>query len=677
MKRIIALLVVLVITSYITKTKTFVPKYVTVSKTVEGIHVKLNPKLNPNWEYVKDRLFEGNGESDYAYKINYRNKNYPILISTQDATSQDSIVVNEIITKLKTLIPNRKFLFIKDYIEKTYPEASKEWENFKRKNGKIGYNTNEPLFKGLSYTDLSLTTIQLSFSDDKNKAQLFDPIATNLANGNRIERENQFRRHRLTSSVDKVWFQFNDSLSYEKRKQYIQYEVLRTLCYIHPKTERDSFQFMDYGVFSTSDFKPETTLYISEQDKFLLKKLYEDDFKTQFKNYLTTSYSWLYATNFLNKDFSKIIFWSITICLVLFAFVLLFSLHQSKKIKNSYLNYFIPVFFIISYILNFSSLYQYLVEIQTYGIEPTPLQNIIEGYFFFTAIALIGSFLLWVADKFWIDKTQNFLIKLALKVVFTFFVFNIPTIVLLFMGAYNSEGFLEILIITLVLTFIIALGRGLLIYLNHFSENLIKQKDVELSQLKEINSQAEVKLLQSQINPHFLYNALNSIASLAHKNADKTEKMALSLSDLFKYTINRKGKKDSTIGDEVEMVQNYLEVEQIRFDDRLHFTIDVDKSLENTKIPMFLIQPLIENAVKHGISKVEKNGQITLCIQKTETGFIIVVEDNGPDFPDGLVSGYGLQTVFDLLRLTYKDKAAISWKNTPTKHIKINIENEH
>lgn len=191
--------------------------------------------------------------------------------------------------------------------------------------------------------------------------------------------------------------------------------------------------------------------------------------------------------------------------------------------------------------------------------------------------------------------------------------------------------------------------------------------------MKEAKAEAEVKALQSQINPHFLYNALNSIAGLAHTDADKTEKMALSLSDLFRHTINRKAEKVNSLQDEVNLVRNYLEIEQIRFGDRLRFSIDVDPGLLAVEIPMFMLQPLVENAIKHGVSKIEGQGNIVLNINKKEKGVLISVQDNGPDFPEGLVSGHGLQTVYDLLRFTYGDKAGISWKNQPKKEITIYI----
>lgn len=129
----------------------------------------------------------------------------------------------------------------------------------------------------------------------------------------------------------------------------------------------------------------------------------------------------------------------------------------------------------------------------------------------------------------------------------------------------------------------------------------------------------------------------------------------------------------STVLDEIDMVNSYLEIEKIRFGDRLRFTIDADSALEKHEIPLFLIQPLVENAVKHGISRNEGEGNIVLKISKEQHEIHISVNDNGPNFPEGLVSGHGLQTVFDLLRLTYDEKASLNWTNTPKKMIIITI----
>ena len=226
----------------------------------------------------------------------------------------------------------------------------------------------------------------------------------------------------------------------------------------------------------------------------------------------------------------------------------------------------------------------------------------------------------------------------------------------------------------LVINLVIAISRGLYLYLNHYSASITRKKDVEISQLKELQLATELNSLHAQINPHFLYNALNSIASLSKTDGNKTEKMALSLSDLFRYSVNRKGEKMATIQEEVAMVQNYLQIEKFRFEDRLEYTIEVEDSLQKIKIPRFILQPLIENSIKHGISKIEEKGYISLDIYQKNQKLIIAISDNGPDFPEGLISGHGLQSVFDLLRLSFGEQASMNWENLPKKKITITID---
>jgi len=150
--------------------------------------------------------------------------------------------------------------------------------------------------------------------------------------------------------------------------------------------------------------------------------------------------------------------------------------------------------------------------------------------------------------------------------------------------------------------------------------------------------------------------------------------MALSLSDLFRHNLNRKNDVYFSIQEEIEAVKAYLEIEQIRFGDRLQFNIEVDGTLNELQIPRNIIQPVIENAVKHGISALEGQGILKLEITQNQDAVEISVYDNGPAFPEGIVSGYGLQSIFDILELSYKDKAALSWESEPQKRIWICIQ---
>lgn len=223
------------------------------------------------------------------------------------------------------------------------------------------------------------------------------------------------------------------------------------------------------------------------------------------------------------------------------------------------------------------------------------------------------------------------------------------------------------------ITFIAAL-RVFFNLIQYRIQSLVNQKDVEIARMKELKNQAELNALHSRINPHFLYNALNSIASLAHLDAGKTERMALGLSDLFRYSINKENKTYVTVDEELEMVNKYLDIEKTRFGDRLVYEIKADERVRNIQIPIFLIQPLVENAVKHGISKIKSEGRIVVEAKKDHKDLHIAIYDNGPDFPAEPVSGYGLQNLHDKLSIIYGDNAGINWVNGVDKHVTITLK---
>lgn len=216
--------------------------------------------------------------------------------------------------------------------------------------------------------------------------------------------------------------------------------------------------------------------------------------------------------------------------------------------------------------------------------------------------------------------------------------------------------------------------RSFLSYSKKRMSEIISEKELELTKQKEISLKSELLALQSRINPHFLYNALNSIASLIHIDADKTEKMTLALSKLFRYNINKDSETITSIAQEIEIVKIYLDVEIVRFSDRLKYTIDVDEDLYKDKIPVSLLQPLVENAIKHGISNLTKNGLIQIKIYQEGSWLVISVFDNGPDFPADLMTNYGLQSVFDKLSLLYKDDYKVEFINTPEKNITLKLK---
>lgn len=225
---------------------------------------------------------------------------------------------------------------------------------------------------------------------------------------------------------------------------------------------------------------------------------------------------------------------------------------------------------------------------------------------------------------------------------------------------------------------VVALFLGLPIFLwQHRVDELsvqLKEKELEQERLQNLKVQAELHALQSRINPHFLFNSFNSIASLISSNPVKAEKMVVELSNLFRYSLNSEASNFVSIATELQIVETYLGIEKVRFDDRLDYEIEVPSELMDRLIPRFLIQPLVENAVKHGISKV-KQGEVKLVFSSMSQKLVIELYDNGPFFIEPMTDGFGLQSTFDKLNLLYPAKHEIVFTNSPEKFVRITLEN--
>ena len=202
----------------------------------------------------------------------------------------------------------------------------------------------------------------------------------------------------------------------------------------------------------------------------------------------------------------------------------------------------------------------------------------------------------------------------------------------------------------------------------------LSEQEFQLLNLEKLKTRAELDALQAKINPHFLYNALNSIASLVHENPDKAEEMTLLLSKLFRYSTGRQGELFATLAEELEMVRTYLQVEQVRFGNRLTFSVDIsDPALSDLRLPQFLLQPIVENAIKHGIAKRADAGRIDVRIYEKTGELHLCVHDNGPAFPDDMSGGYGLRSIQDKLKLLYGEDARVELQNWPLKQVLISI----
>ena len=166
----------------------------------------------------------------------------------------------------------------------------------------------------------------------------------------------------------------------------------------------------------------------------------------------------------------------------------------------------------------------------------------------------------------------------------------------------------------------------------HYKENQRKLK-VE-GELRQAALKSELAAIKAQLNPHFLYNVFNTINASVPPKQEKTRQMIATLADLFRYQLRASKTEFVPLSDELEFINKYLELEKARFEERLDVEINVPEELWNEKIPPMLLQPLVENSVKHGISNSLKGGKITLTVFKQDNTLKFEIADTGTGVKD-------------------------------------------
>ena len=240
-------------------------------------------------------------------------------------------------------------------------------------------------------------------------------------------------------------------------------------------------------------------------------------------------------------------------------------------------------------------------------------------------------------------------------------------------NGYNTKNLKFSALWSIYIASVTGLVYTMMSYLDAERGRKFQEKELELSKMNELKTKAELDTLHSKVNPHFLYNALNSIADLSVTDGKKARKMTIALADLFRYSINYTNNNYSTLKEEIEMTEIYLLIEKIRFEDKLNYTLHIDESLNHFLVPRFLLQPVVENAVKHGLKATGALTEITIEVKRSGDGFLLVVADNGPLFPDELIPGYGVKSVFDKLDLLFPGQYEIRFTNSPRKQVSIQI----
>lgn len=193
-----------------------------------------------------------------------------------------------------------------------------------------------------------------------------------------------------------------------------------------------------------------------------------------------------------------------------------------------------------------------------------------------------------------------------------------------------------------------------MVYLLHNSFHDMQIKNQRMNELSNLVRDSEINALKAQINPHFLFNSLNSIASLTMFDPSKAREMVIKLSEYMRYIIRRNEKELMTLEDEMANINRYLDIEMTRFGDRIEVHTQMPANCSKLLIPNMVLQPIFENAIKHGVHESDETVRIITHCKETEEGIKIVIANNfDPIAPTTTGKGIGLENIRRRLNLTY------------------------
>lgn len=191
---------------------------------------------------------------------------------------------------------------------------------------------------------------------------------------------------------------------------------------------------------------------------------------------------------------------------------------------------------------------------------------------------------------------------------------------------------------TLTYGAIVGVGSALMYYRKY------REREQQAAQLEVQLAQAQLQALRMQLHPHFLFNTLHTIGMLNHTDVEKANRVLVLLSDLLRLTLDQEGKQDVTLKEELDFLERYLEIEQARFEDRLKVRMEIAPETLDAQVPNLILQPLVENAIRHGISQRAKAGHLDIQAWRTNGTLHLQVVDDGPGLPPGhLEPGIGLR----------------------------------
>ena len=297
--------------------------------------------------------------------------------------------------------------------------------------------------------------------------------------------------------------------------------------------------------------------------------------------------------------------------------------------------------------------------------------------------ALSTPLVVWLSERFRIEKThwgRPLAVHLVAGSILPFVQCAVHGLIMKEVFDFNSP---------LVLTHLLpsffynidkmAMVYWVIVFLNHsfVYYQRFKEKELKAVQLEGQLAQAQLSALKMQLHPHFLFNTLNAISSLMHSDVEAADRMLTRLSELLRLTLESAGQQKVTLKEEIEFLKRYVEIEQIRFQDRLTVSFDIASDTLDAQVPTLILQPLVENAVKHGIAPRASAGRIEISSRKENGSIVLRVQDDGLGFNgNGTLAfkeGLGLSNTRSRLERLYGKTHRFEISNGSVKGVVVHI----
>ncbi len=198
-----------------------------------------------------------------------------------------------------------------------------------------------------------------------------------------------------------------------------------------------------------------------------------------------------------------------------------------------------------------------------------------------------------------------------------------------------------------------------------------RSEELRLASARTALVQAQLEALKSKLQPHFLFNTLNSISALVRDNPDAADRMIARLSELLRIALDNEGRQTLPLRQEIDFLKRYLEIQQIRFEERLTTEFNIESDALDALVPNLILQPLVENAIKHGISNQKDGGRISVSARRNSEQLLLEISDDGPGVRSAqeieASSGLGLRNTRERLLQLYADRQSLRF-SAPSEH---------